>query len=405
MKRVCLLLTLACLCPSIAAAQNVEFKWTDHPTLRVGDWLRTDFRARVQADKDWSELSVDDRRGEALDVARRRVGVEGRIAKIVDYQLEYELEGHEWRDAFLDYRQFPHAQVRAGQFKVPFSLDETTGATKLDFIYRSRVAARLAPGRDQGVAVHGRFKKSFLTYEAGLFRNDGDNARPSATSTRVFGARTTAVRVTVRPFRASRSSLSDLVVGTALSTSRIPEGFSAVRARTVLGASFFDSDVWVNGGRRRLNVETRWRPGPASIQAEYIRLSDERRGESVENTDLQPLVAAGWYLSGTVLLTGERKSDGIEKPARHFGAIELAGRIEKLTFGSTSGSDLSTSVRADRVSGNANQVLTLGVNWYVNRWVKVQGNVIRERLLDPAQGPMPNRPSIWTQLVRLQFTI
>jgi phosphate-selective porin len=111
--------------------------------------------------------------------------------KHVDFQVEYELGVHEWRDVYLDYRQFKVAQVRGGIFKVPFGLDEHTSATSLDFIYRSRISSRLAPGRDRGVSLHGRVVKNIVRYEAGVFGNDGDKARPS-NSARVFGKTTVA---------------------------------------------------------------------------------------------------------------------------------------------------------------------------------------------------------------------
>jgi len=403
MKHAVAAAVFVCSLASPLAAQEVGFRWTDHPTIRVGKWLRADVRARVQADRAWTEIDAPKAGNHGLDIARRRIGVEGRILRAVDYELEYEIAAREWRDALVDYRQFSAVRVRAGRFKVPFGLDELTGATKLDFVYRSRIAARLAPGRDSGVAVHGQLLHNHLAYEAGMFRNDGDNARPTSSS-RVFGGRTTAWRLVARPLATSKSTMADWHVGVALSTTSIPEGFSGVRARTVLGASFFDSDVWVNGKRQRVSIETRWRPGPASIQAEYICLTDERRGESVENGDLPPLKAAGWYVSGTWLITGERKSRGGERPRRRSGAIELAARLERLDFGN-SAVDGSTSPRAEDVLGNADRVTTLGLNWYLTRWIKLQANLVREQLKDPLQGPAPHTPAMWTRLLRLQLAI
>ena len=325
-----------------------------------------------------------------------------------------EAASHEWRDVYLNYRQFKAVQIRAGKFKLPFGLDENTSATNLDFIYRSRIASRLAPGRDRGVMVHGKLLKEVITYEAGVFQHDGQNARPSA-SARVFGRQTTAARLNVSPFRHSKSALADFQAGVAVSGTTIPEGFSAIRARTVLGASFFDSDVWVKGRRQRTGLEARWRPGPFSMQAEYIRLTDERRGQAVDGGDLSPLLAEGWYVSGTFAVTGERKSDGLDTP-RHpfhpflkwggFGAVEVTTRFETLSFGSAGGSgNLSTSTRADNVLGNSDHALTWGVNWYLNRWMKIQANLIRERIHEPSMGPVPGRATFWSRLVRFQFTV
>ena len=365
------------------------------PSIKAGDWLRVDFKARFQGDIRKSEAPIRGDEDGGLDIARRRVGVDGRVGH-AEFQVEYEIGAHEWRDIYLDYRQFKLVQVRGGIFKVPFGLDENTSATSLDFIYRSRISSRLAPGRDRGISVHGRVLKSIVSYEGGVFANDGDNARPS-NSARVFGARTIAARVLMHPFRASKTPMGDLQIGGAIAMSDVPLGFPAVRARTVFGASFFDSDVWVQGRRQRTGLEARWQPGRVSIQSEYIRLTDERRGQSVEDGDLSPLVADGWYVSGTYGFTRKRN---------RFGRVEAAARYEILSFGSKGrDGERSTSARADAVLGNVDRVTTLGANWHVNRWVKVQANLIREDIGRPSMGPMPGRSSFWGRAFRLQLTL
>jgi phosphate-selective porin OprO and OprP len=381
-----MLAILIVLAAAPAAAQQ--------PSIKAGNWLRVDFRARFQGDIRKSEAPIRGDEDGGLDIARRRVGIDGRV-KHVDFQFEYELGAHEWRDVYLDYRQFKVAQVRGGIFKVPFGLDENTSATSLDFIYRSRISSRLAPGRDRGVSLHGRVVKNIVTYEAGVFANDGDNARPS-NSPRVYGNTTVAARVVVHPFRGSKTPRGDLQFGGAITSSEVPLGFPAVRARTVFGASFYDSDVWVQGRRQRTGLEARWQPGRLSIQSEYIRLTDERRSQSVEDSDLSPLVAHGWYVSGTYGLTRKRN---------RFGRVEAAVRYETLSFGSNSDEERSTSVRADAVLGNSDRVTTLGANWHVNRWVKVQANLIREDIGRPSMGPMPGRAAFWGRAFRLQLTL
>ena len=63
-------------------------------------------------------------------------------------------------------------------------------------------------------------------------------------------------------------------------------------------------------------------------------MTTERRGQSVEDTDLSPLLATGWYVSGTWAITGEKKAAGLNKPRRPFlrgglGAFETAVRFER----------------------------------------------------------------------------
>ena len=366
-----------------------------YPSVKAGDWLRVDFRARFQGDVRRSEalIAEDD---SSLDIARRRVGIEGRLGRALDYQVEYELGLNEWRDVYIDYRQLKALQLKAGIFKVPFGLEENTSSTKLDFIYRARISSRLAPGRDRGVSVHGRVLKNIVTYETGIFRHDGDNAQPSA-SARVFGGPTIALRATAEPFRDSTSKFKSLQVGGAVAFANLPLGFPAVRARTVFGASFYNSDVWVQGRRQRTGLEARWRPGRWSLQSEYIRVSDERRGQSVENGDLSPLVAHGWYLSATRALTGKRS---------RFGVVEVASRYETLRFGSNGlAGEPSTSARADVVAGNTDRAVTLGVNWHLNKWIKVQMNLVREDIERPSIGPSPDQAAFWSRVFRLQLTM
>ena len=386
-----------------------RFKWDEHPSLFFGKDTRIDFRLRLQTHVRSSGADIGG--DEGVDLAHRRIGVEGTIKDVLDFEIERELEDDDpWRDVFVNYRRFPAAEVRAGKFKLPFSLDENTSATNLDFIYRSMAAEALAPGRDRGVMAHGRLLRKMMRYEIGWFANDGSNAA-NQNPEEVFGDRTIAGRVSVQPFRRHRTLLKDLQLGAAFTDSQVAAGIPAIDGDTALNATFFDSEVWVNGRRRRQGLELRWRPGPASVKAEYLRVSTERLGQSVEDTDLEPLVGSGWYVSGTWALTGETKADDLTVPRRPlfrggWGAIEVAARVEALSFGSLDGGDAaSTSPRAEVVLGNRDRASTVGVNWYPVRHVKVQMNVIRERITDPSRGPAPDAPSFWSQVLRFQLDL
>jgi phosphate-selective porin OprO and OprP len=390
------------------------FRWSDHPSLRLGPGTRVDFRLRLQGDLQDSEASRtdDDVDGSAIDVARRRIGIDGEILNVFDYQVEREIgdDRDPWRDVYVNYKRYGFAQIQVGKFKVPFSLDENTGPTNLDFVYRSRIAALLAPGRDRGAMVHGRvLQRGVLRYELGAFHEDGSNARTFDTD-RVHGGRTLAGRVLVQPFRSTTSLASDLAIGVAIATSDVPEGFSDLRGRTELDASFYRPTFLVNGQRRRIGFEARWRPGPFSIKSEYIRLTDERLGQSVEDTDLSPFVAAGWYVSGTWALTGEKKAEGLDSP-RHpifqggVGAIELAVRVERIRFGSVADVLASDAPRAEVILGNSDRAYTIGVNWYANRWIKIQANLVRNTIAFPDQNPTLSPNTFWSRLVRFQFSM
>ncbi len=393
-------------------AEYPRFAWDDHPSVHLGKGTRISFLARLQGHVRQSEAPEIEESAQTLDFARRRLGVEGEIANKVDFQVEAEIGSDEiWRDVYANYKQFDAVQIQGGKFKLPFGLEENTGSTNLDFVYRSMASTRLAPGRDIGVMVHGRVLKRFVRYEVGGFDHDGRNARTNDPE-RVFGGPTFAGRVDVLPFRHQNAELSDLMVGVAYTTTDVEEGLHGLQARTVFGYPFLtEQDLWVKGPRRRFGVEGRIRPGPTSIKAEFMRMISARRGQGIDGGDLSDYDASGWYVSGTWALTGEKKADGLERPRHPFlrggiGAVEIAARLEKLTFGTVNGGpEASTSPRADVVVGNADRAVTYGVNWYLNRWIKIQGNAIQQRITDPLQGPLPERASFWSSVFRLQLSI
>src|SRR4029453_6622645 len=127
---------------------KAEFKFKDHPTLEIGAFTLA-FKARVSGDVNSSEAPLEED-AQGVDIARRRVGVEGAFGKYVEGQLEYEFaaDTDPWRDVFINYKQFDFAQLQYGKFKLPFGLDENTSSTNLDFAYRSLISSQLAPGRD-----------------------------------------------------------------------------------------------------------------------------------------------------------------------------------------------------------------------------------------------------------------
>ena len=99
------------------------------------------------------------------------------------------------------------------------------------------------------------------------------------------------------------------------------------------------------------------------------------------------------------------------RPPRPFfrggpGVIEVAARVERLSFGSAAtAEDASEGPRAEVIAGNSDRVETFGVNWYANRWIKVQFNFLHDTLRDPSQGPLPDRTGYWSRVLRFQSSL
>jgi len=415
-----------------AAGSGFRFVFRDRPSLRAGRWLRLDFRFKTQSDVRGYDPEVFTEEG-TYELHRGRVGIEGRFLRHFEFEVEREMKEQfsdlfriqketssaVWRDAFVNFRYFRDAQIKVGKFKIPFSLDQNTGTMNLDFPYRSRLAVHLAPARDQGIMLHGRVLRRGLNYEAGIFRNDGENADFTqvvdelGTEERFkSGLRTFAGRITGTPLRLLPvpAVLKEVEVGGAFTESRMAPGLKGLRGRATAGETIF-RHIFVHGQRLRLGAQMKWTPGPFSLKSEFVHVQDERRGQGLRGEDLSDLISRGWYVSGTWVITGQKNVER-DEPKKSFpfrrgiGAVEAAGRYEAIRFGSAEhpGRPSRTS-RAANILGNSDRAWTVGVNWYLNHYMKIQLNGIRENIEDVQRTPIPGRNIFWTRLLRIQFVM
>jgi phosphate-selective porin len=220
------------------------------------------------------------------------------------------------------------------------------------------------------------------------------------------------MRVTVAPIRVQgRSLLDQLEIGSAFALtslsneSVLPNG---LRGRTSMSQYVFFEPVFVDGQRRRFEVDGDWTYESLGLRAEYTDVRDTRRGQGFGNNDLPDARARSWYVSGAYVVTGERKNRPVN-PRREFarggiGAVELVGRYERIWFDSAGGQDEAfRHPRAETILASGNRIVTTGVNWYANQWVKLQFQGVREQLEDPERSPLPDGAAFWSSMMRLQF--
>ncbi len=142
----------------------------------------------------------------SFDVPRLRLTLGGHFYKpTVKYYIQYDLRGEntvtavglddadasgdiqedeidvtrkrepDLRDAWLDFTKYGSAQLRVGQFKVPFSNQELTSSGAQQFVDRSIASVAFAPSRDQGAMVFGGSRNKKFGYMAGVFNGSGRN--------------------------------------------------------------------------------------------------------------------------------------------------------------------------------------------------------------------------------------
>src|SRR6266699_1939137 len=123
---------------------------------------------------------------------RARINLTGDFAEQFDFKIEGDFENSdglsssrtafEATDIFVNWHQFPEAQVKLGQWKAPFGLEQTTPDTTLYTIERSLPTGAITPERQIGVQLWGKpvariwpDEKDLLTYYAGVFNGNGRN--------------------------------------------------------------------------------------------------------------------------------------------------------------------------------------------------------------------------------------
>jgi phosphate-selective porin len=371
-------------------------RWNNRPALVFGNATRVELRARLQSDvwlrDDSNPDSADVPLSERLTIPRRRVGVVGEIGGRIAFQIEREVSGASpWRDAYADVRLRPSFWLRAGHFKVPFSLEQLASVYDLPFVWRAAAVSDLAPGRELGVMAHGRFANRALEYEAGVFRADR--------SLRLLQAepgRSLAGRVTIAPLRDGRRRGSrDLRVSIAMLHSEAAEGRSGANGHLAMGDVFF-ARMFVNGRRQRLGLSTEWTAGPTSVQGEWIRSAEARRGQAIGGGDLSDLLSQGGYASLTVRVINAKNRRG---------DLDLGVRYDQLSFGSANRTDEPfLNPRAEHVAPIGRNAVTFGATLFASRWVKVQANTIQERRVDPLNLRSLAAPT-WSTVVRAQVSM
>jgi phosphate-selective porin OprO and OprP len=136
----------------------------------------------------FGETALKDR----FRLRRARINLTGDFAEQFDFKVEGDFENSdglnanrtafEATDIFINWHQFPWAQVKMGQWKAPFGLEQLTPDPTLFTIERSLPTGAITPERQIGVQLWGKplaviwpDHSDLLTYYAGIFNGNGRN--------------------------------------------------------------------------------------------------------------------------------------------------------------------------------------------------------------------------------------
>jgi phosphate-selective porin OprO and OprP len=136
----------------------------------------------------FGQTAINDR----FRLRRARINLTGDFAEQFDFKMEGDFANSdglsggrtafEATDIFINWHQFPAAQIKVGQYKAPFGLEQLTPDTTLFAIERTLPTGAITPERQIGVELWGQpftsiwpEQKDLLTYYAGVFNGNGRN--------------------------------------------------------------------------------------------------------------------------------------------------------------------------------------------------------------------------------------
>lgn len=156
----------------------------------------------LQTGYEWSDNSS------SFFIKRVRLSLSGNIAPKLDYRVQIEFASPKIVDAYLCYRPFDELNLQLGEYKLPFSIENTEYVPlRYEFIEYPLSLCKLmgfndlcglsATGRDMGAQLFGGFFRrdgySILNYNIGVFNGEGLNVRDKNKSKDVVA------RLTLKP--------------------------------------------------------------------------------------------------------------------------------------------------------------------------------------------------------------
>ena len=378
---------------------------------------------------DYRSYTGDGAPAATFTVRRGRFGFQGNYGDHFQFGLLVDAAattGATIRDIYLNAKYNNAIQIQAGQFKEPFAQELANGVTNIDFVERG-LQSLLYPSaasafRSPGAAIHGDIHGGAFQYWAGVFNGRGFSTANTTSVPETVG------RVRFYPWRDKKDSvLQGLAFGGSLAYSQA-RGLSNELTPTTASpdAAFtFLPQFQANGNVWRYEGEFTYLKGPWGFRDEYVQATFDRTGVGTLTlgglgfANLPTVRFKAWNSAATYLLTGEKRPENGTPRVKHpvfgptteagstrgWGAWELAFRYSGIQ-GNEPGiffNNIYTPQNVPAFNRHTDE-FSVGVNWYLNYWVRFQSNVSVDRLKQPSTiGATPQNYIVFLQRLQYRF--
>jgi phosphate-selective porin OprO/OprP len=307
----------------------------------------------------FGSAAIDDR----FRLRRARINVTGDFAEKFDFKLEGEFalsdEGLTIRDAtgrtlgsnatrtafsgldiFANWHQYPEFQVKVGQYKAPFGLEQISPDPKLFTAERSEVTSALTPERQVGIQIWGKpftnalpEQKDLLTYWVGMFNGNGRNNSVNDNDQYMYVA-----RLELQPWKGKIGGQEAWVKlgGDALhshdTTGTVLSPAGTLRVNSDGSLSSFTAPTVAEREGYGFDATFHW--GPFDLIAEYLSESYEARTTTGVLPTFADFRAEGYYVQGSYFVIPKKLN--LVTKYEHFNPGQvLSDNLDSITGGVT----------------------------------------------------------------------
>ena len=344
----------------------------------------------IDAENDLDE-AFSDLEGSHFELRRLRLLVAGTVSDNMLFRVQFEFAGDEFdmKDFWYGFNGVPYlGSLLIGYLKEPFSLEELTGSQSITFMERALPTRAFAPARNAGIKIRNTALSDRLHWAGGAFLSIGDVKNEDDlfdVFSEAVGYDLTA-RIGGIPWYSEEDGKL-LHLGISYSHLFRDDNESDARARfSSRPESFLPDERLVDTGHffiesgDVIDLELAMQSGPFSLQGELFHMFTDADAEGDPHF-------WGFYLYGSFFLTGESRRYNIaratftpEEPQHGFrprkgrwGAWEIAFRYSYI--------DLND----ERIKGGKERNITVGLNIYLHRKVRLMFNYVNARVEDRAE--------------------
>jgi phosphate-selective porin len=315
-------------------------------------------RARITLIGDFTEqfdfkIEGDFEQSDSAITALRSVNLRTGATTTVTNSNRVEFSG---TDIFINWHGVPEFQIKAGQWKAPFGLEQITPDTQIYTIERSLPTGALTPERQIGAMLWGKpfatampEQKDLLTYYAGAFNGNGRNFNNNDNNEFMYVG-----RLELQPWKGKvLGGDSFIKLGADYLHSRDETGTNispALNLRVGPDGSLSAYTLTSPDERNAWSVDGWLKLGPFDLIAEYLSEDvDARRTFYNVPPTFADFSPHGWYVQGSYFLIPKK--------------LQVVGKWEELS--------------PDQAADDGIHSITAGLNYYIHGDnIKLMGNYV-----------------------------